>query len=283
MDKETLIQYARELHQEAFDANQYFLLMQQYGQYRKEYLAEMKLSPAFYGVVYGALQKACFMEIAKLYDKSSGVITIGSLLKSCQENTFLFPKYRDTITIQDGGKTYSFPVPYQHHLKPEEEKFFKEQVESQRAIFKAFDIPDPESTAVTIELTFPEFLELYQKRFCSLSKKQERIREQRNKIYAHNDGEVIKDINSVFKKNPITYQDFRELIDFALDCTGLIFGILTGENTARQYANIDDWENTLWFAQLGLKYQEYDLKQKEEVSRKEILQWLRGEESDKLQ
>lgn len=30
MDKETLTLYAKELYQGAFDANQYFLLMQQY-------------------------------------------------------------------------------------------------------------------------------------------------------------------------------------------------------------------------------------------------------------
>ena len=30
---------------------------------------------------------------------------------------------------------------------------------------------------------------------------------------------------------------------------------------ARQYTNIDDWECTLMLAQLGLKYQDYDLKQ----------------------
>lgn len=54
----------------------------------------------------------------------------------------------------------------------------------------------------------------------------------------------------------------QELIDFALDCSGLILGILTGEENVTQYADINDWDNTLWVAQLGLKYQEYDLKQK---------------------
>ena len=34
------------------------------------YAEEMKVSPAFYHTVYDALMKACFMEIAKLYDLS---------------------------------------------------------------------------------------------------------------------------------------------------------------------------------------------------------------------
>ncbi len=262
MDKETLTQHAKELHQEAFDANQYFLLMQQYKKYRQDYPTAMQLSPAFYGVVYEALQKACFMEIAKLYDQSSGVVSIGFLLKACQENNTLFPEYRDHVTVKDNGKEYTFSIPYQHRLKPEEECFFKDQVESQRVIFRALHMSSPETAPVTTELTFQEFLELYRKRFRSLKKKQSNVHVQRNKIYAHNDQKRIEDIDSVLKNNPITYPDIQELIDFALDCSGLILGILTGKVNARQYANINDWDNTLWFAQLGLKYQEYDLKQK---------------------
>lgn len=187
MEIEKLVQYAKELHQEAFDANAYFLIMQQYGKLWQEYKDEMQLSKAFYSVVYEALQKACFMEIAKLYDKSNKVVSIDSLLRDCQNNPSLFPEYRDTILIEDNGNTYSCSIRYQHHLKSSEECFFKSEVESQRAIFKAFDIPNADSTPVTIELTFTEFLDLYRKRFHSLSKKQECVREQRNKIYAHND------------------------------------------------------------------------------------------------
>lgn len=262
MDKEKLIKLAKELHQEAFDANAYYLIMQQYRRFHKDYNDEMRLSPAFYNAVYKALQKACFMEIAKLYDKSSDVITIGSLLKECQNNLSLFPEYRDTMIIKDDDKKYSFSVPYQHHLKPEEECFFKAQVESQRKIFKLFDAPSPESAPVQVDLTFSEFLGLYQKRFKSLSKKRENIRAQRNKIFAHNDVKHIMDDEIIYQQNPITYPDLQELIDFALDCTGLILGTLTGVCQATRYSNIDDWEGTLMLARLGLKYQDYDIEQK---------------------
>lgn len=262
MDREKLIKLAKELHQEAFDANAYYLIMQQYRRFRKEYNDEMRLSPAFYQIVYEALQKACFMEIAKLYDKSSDVVTIGSLLKECQDNLSFFPEYRDTITVKDDGKEYTFPVPYHHHLKPEEECFFKSQVESQRQIFRIFDVPSPDSTPVQVDLTFSEFLGLYQKRFQSLSKKRENIRTQRNKIYAHNDAEHIMGDETVYQRNPITYPDIQELIEFALDCTGLILGTLTDVCQATRYSNIDDWEGTLMLARLGLKYQDYDMEQR---------------------
>lgn len=68
MDKDTLIKIAEELHQGAFDAKAYYLILQQYRKNQREYAEEMKLSPAFYQTIHGALMKACFMEIAKLYD-----------------------------------------------------------------------------------------------------------------------------------------------------------------------------------------------------------------------
>ena len=89
MDKETLIRIAEELHQGAFDAKAYYLIMQQYRKNQRNYAEEMKVSPAFYHIVYDALMKACFMEIAKLYDSSNGVVSIGTLLAKCEENTLM--------------------------------------------------------------------------------------------------------------------------------------------------------------------------------------------------
>mgnify|MGYP006864731838 FL=1 len=116
--------------------------------------------------------KACFMEIAKLYDSSNGVVSIGTLLSKCAENQDLFPEYRETMTVEHDGTAFSYQVPYQHQLKPQEERFFKAQVESDRKLFTIFNIPDAENAPVRVNLTFPEFLALYQKRFYALSKKE---------------------------------------------------------------------------------------------------------------
>ena len=167
MDKDTLIKIAEELHQGAFDANAYYLILQQYRKNQREYAEEMKLSPAFYQTIHGALMKACFMEIAKLYDSSNGVVSIGTLLAKCAENQDLFPEYRETMTVEHDGTVFSYQIPYQHQLKPQEERFFKAQVESDRKLFAIFNIPDAENAPVRVDLTFPEFLALYQKRFCA--------------------------------------------------------------------------------------------------------------------
>ena len=136
MDKEKLIKLAEDLYQSAFDANAYYAIMMQYREMSKKYNDEMNLSTAFYQVVYGALQKACFMEIAKLYDKTKDVVSVGLLLKYCRDNLDLFPEYRDIVTIKEEGREYSFQVPYQHHLKPTEEWFYENEVKSQREILK---------------------------------------------------------------------------------------------------------------------------------------------------
>ena len=283
MDKETLIRIAEELHQGAFDAKAYYLIMQQYRKNQRNYAEEMKVSPAFYHTVYDALMKACFMEIAKLYDTSNGVVSIGTLLVKCEGYQDLFPKYRETLMVDHDGTTFFYPIPYQHQLKPQEECFFKDRVEADRKLFAAFDIPDADNVPVRVDLTFPEFLDLYQKRFNGLSKKRDNIRMQRNKLYAHNDEKRIVNSENLPNRYPISYPDVQEMIDFALDCTGLILGILTDVNHATQYSNIDDWEGTLMLARLGLKYQEYDFQQSEKAFEAEMQRQLGGNDNGELQ
>lgn len=270
MDKNKLIKLADKLNKEAFDANSYFLIIKQYRKYFLDYSEEIGVSPAFYSTVYDALGKACFVELAKLYDESKNVLSIGSLLKECHDNTTLFPAYQNTMTIKDNGRTYTFPVPYQHYLKPEEECFFKDQVKSQRKLFEIFDNPSPKTAPVQVNLTFQEFLTLYQKRFRALSKKRKTLREQRNKKYVHNDADRILNESTAIEGNVITLHDVQELIDFALDCTGLILGVLTDIAQVRHYSNVDDLKETLMLVRLGLKYQDYDIQQEEKVFEENI-------------
>lgn len=258
MDKKTLIRIAEELHQGAFDAKAYYLIMQQYRKNQRNYAEEMKVSPAFYHTVYDALMKACFMEIAKLYDSSNGVVSIGTLLAKCEENQDLFLLRLELVLVWD-------------------------RVETDRKLFTAFDFPDADNVPVRVDLTFPEFLDLYQKRFNGLSKKRDNIRIQRNKLYAHNDEQRIVNSENLPDRYPISYPDVQEMIDFALDCTGLILGILTDVNRAKQYSNIDDWEGTLMLTRLGLKYQEYDFQQSEKAFEEEMRRQLGGNDNGKLQ
>lgn len=89
---------------------------------------------------------------------------------------------------------------------------------------------------------------------------------QRNKFYAHNDKKRIVSNENLLDHYCISYSDVQELIDFALDCTELILGVLIDVNHVLQHAkNTGDWESTLMLTRLGLKYREYDLRQEEKA------------------
>ena len=109
------------------------------------------------------------------------------------------------------------------------------------------------------------------------------IRMQRNKLYAHNDEQRILSKENPTDRHPIFYPDVQEMIAFALDCTGLILGVLTDVTRATQYSNIDDWEGTLMLARLGLKYQEYDFQQSEKAFEAEMQRQLGGNDNGELQ
>ena len=64
---------------------------------------------------------------------------------------------------------------------------------------------------------------------------------------------------SVWKVNPVEYEDIKILIDFALECTTFILELLTGILKARQYSNIDDLQGTLMLVKKGLKYQNIEI------------------------
>lgn len=276
MTRDDILKMAEKLYQEAFNANAYYIIMKQYQENYKKYDTEMRLSPAFYHTVYNALQVACFMELAKLYDKSSDVFCIGSLIKESKNNLSLFPEYRLIEEREIDGQKYTFHIPYQHELKKEEERFFEAQIKSQREILKLFDTQSTATFPIRVDLKFSEFLELYYKRFCGLSVKLENIRVQRNKIYAHNDPAQILDFDEIVMKSPVYYADLEELVDYALDVTRLIIACLTGVCRAESYHNINDWEATLMLAGLGLKYQDYDHEQK----MKEFEEQLRSQDKE---
>lgn len=249
--KEDILTIAEELHQEGMAAKASYSLIMLYGEVSKKYQHEMNISPAFFNIVYSSLQSSCFMDVAKLFDTSSKAIGIRKLIDICNENISLFPKIRKTGYHPDGTK---YEIPYYHVLKPEEEQYYPEYVEKERSIQSLFS-PEQE-LPIRKDFTFEEFLTLYKIKFSIYDKKRKNLREQRNKIYAHNDSTVILDYASLIKSHPIYYDDLKEMIDYALDVTSLVIGALTQVVRATEYDNIDDLENILYFAKIGWEQQE---------------------------
>lgn len=256
-----ILSIANMLHSEALEANSYYLIMQQLRKLRVEYDSEIRISAAFFVNTYKAMLDACFMQIAKLYDNYKTSLTLGKLIETCINNSSLFPEYRFQI-VDEEGKSDTINVPYRHIVKPDEVFYFNKREPdcfNETCATKA-----PVCDYQSVDLTFPDFLNLYKEKLHSYNKVINRVEEQRNKVFAHNDEIIIYDINGFLNKNPISYDDIKTLIDFAFDCTELIIGRITDIQKARQYDNIDDLEGALKLIRLGLKYLNIEIEQKKD-------------------
>lgn len=257
LDKKIIINHANELYEQVLTANSYYSIIKQYGEYTNKYLREINHSPAFYSLAYLAFQNALFMELARIYDQSSGVINIKYLIDECKRNYVIFPKYM--CEFEYDGEIIK--IPHIHKIKREEECYYKEYVEEQKQLYKAFGLKDETSKSkipIEIELTIEEYFDLFNKRYRGLKNKIENIRVQRNKIYAHNDKKLCFDFNDIKKKNPIFYDDIGELIEYGFEVTKFVILCLSGESRAEHYINIDDWEYTLQTVKIGMKYREVE-------------------------
>ncbi len=259
MDKEDILKLANNFWKESILANSYFSIIKQYVENYNKYHNEMIYSSAFYAISFEAIQNSLFMQLAKIYDKSKNAINIGYLLKKCSENIIIFPKYRKIVEVEVEGQKQTLKIPFQHQIKPTEECYFEKYVKDEREIREIlgigeFDVP------IMVKLTIDQYIEMYQKRYHALNSKIDNLVKQRNKIYAHNDKELCFDIDDVLNKNPITYNDIQELIDYALDVSRFVIGCLDNVCKPKQYANIKDWEKTLQFVKLGDKYCDVEVK-----------------------
>ena len=245
--------------------------MRQYIQHANNYPDVLKVSAVFHETVYKALDESCFMKVAKLYERTDSTVSVGTLLKQCEENIEFFPEYQETITITQDDKKYPCKIRYQHHLEKKEEVFYKDRVSSERQMLAIFECPDAENVSIRVDLTFPELLELYKKRFQSYRKHIESIRIQRNKIFAHNDMDVLINDESIQKKHPVLNKDIDEMIHFVLTCTSDILSIIKGKIPYDlRWPWLDDLENTLVLTRIGIKHHEYELKEKERKIKEEI-------------
>lgn len=262
MNKEEIVKLANDFWQESIEANSYYSIIKQYGENYKKYNYEIRCSAAFYSITYKALQEALFMKLSKLYDTHSDAINIRYLLKECKDNIHLFPKYMATKEVEVEGKKQIIKIPFQYQVKPDEECYFKREVESQKQIQKLIG-GNIEAIPIRIDITAQGYIDLYEKKFHVFkSKIIPNLITQRNKIYAHHDKEVCFNIENIINQNPICYNDIKKLIEYALDVSRFVIGFLDDINKPEQYVNINDWEGTLRLVQVGNKYKDIEIKAK---------------------
>lgn len=257
MEKNELIQLAEQFYQQAFSANSYFLIHQQYKENHKNNFSEIQISSAFYSITHNAIIEALIITLAKIYDKNQSSMNIRQLLEECKSNMTFFPERTEIISID--GQEHILEVIGQHTVKQGEEWYFTKEIESNNQISSALGI---KNAPVIVEMKKDEYFNFYVKKFSSLNAKMENLRIQRNKVYAHNDKDSILDIDAVIEQNPLDLDDIQMLIEYALEVSKFIIASLTGVLRADKYVNINDWKNTLMLVQIGEKYKEYEIKER---------------------
>lgn len=263
MEKNELIRLAKNLMMETLYARSYKDILDQYKKSRIAYKQEINLSPAFYGISEMALVEALSIRLARLYDTDDKSAGLGFLMKQAEAHTEFFPKDRGEQVFESDGEVYRGIIPLHHTLRECEKCFFKERVAKEEALLSLFsDTNGGPLQDVTIDVTIEELLDMYHKRFASIQTVCKNLREQRNKIYAHNDRDVSFILETIYRESPLSYQDIDVLLEFAEDYTAFCYEYLSGNYAALKFKNIDDLENTLVYAQKGMDCQRREWKEK---------------------
>ena len=71
------------------------------------------------------------MGLSRLYD-TNDTLSIGCLLKICNNNKNLFPYYKGIWKVSVDGKEYVKGIHFRHTISQKEEWFFKEYIEQER-------------------------------------------------------------------------------------------------------------------------------------------------------
>ncbi len=235
------------LYQQAFYANAELAILFDLKKLPGEYEREVICAPCFFNCVRIALADSCFMNCARLFDRD-GDVTIGALLKMCAAVSVEIDVRACDIYGKRPGIDGCKPI--KHVLARDEERFFFRDVERQRRINKLFG--DNRGDAVYVRMCAVELIELWQKRYKSLSKLTGRLRTQRNKVFAHNDA-VSLDYENFVSKFPLTFGELQQLIDFALDVSIGTLAAVAGDNRPRLPRNVEDLRGLLNCVNAGME------------------------------
>ncbi len=230
---EKILNYTKNIHMQALTANSYLFLLNYYKDNYQLYKDEMNCTPAFWAMNYNSWYDSCFMLLAKMFDVSSDVIGIRQLREIVGNNIALL-----------GTERISFP------MGELDKKIFGKEVEVQNALFDIIGIED-KKREYYFDASGAEMVDIFSKKFSSMSKILEQLRNQRNKIVAHNSGDIEFDENKLNQIKKISLSDEDLLITYALDFTQFVTYAIKKEYLPVKYGNINDIEFVMHFIRDG--------------------------------
>ena len=225
MTKEELVKVASLCHDKARLINQDLHIVAQILKLSTKYKEEINISPAFYTMILDSLERSIIIELAKLFDQSDKSLQVNRVLRTIQNNIDWFPKIKrvetsNIIELNDSK------------IEAHSEKI-------------CFDLPlEPEkglNDLICRKVNFSDTLD--------------KLRKLRNKVYAHNDKRVLLNGQEKWmKENGFSLNDAENLLVLVFDICDFVLVRLTGEERCRKAINIDDFEKTLKYVQIGREY-----------------------------
>ena len=246
MTKEELIHLSNNLYDQALKARAYFEVIKQYQINKVSHTEQLNISPAFYQITYSALNDALIMILAKLYDINNNSLKLDTLIDECKNGT-IFKELFYTAK-----KQYDEDLLINYTVSEDDTCFFADKIEKSKNTCQRLGIP---YTQATLQLSLDEYFDFVSQKKESLSSIRQSLRNLRNKVFAHNDKLINFDYNEVLKNNGLDCKQVENLIKFALDFSGFCYTSLTSECIAENYLDIDDWNQTLYYSELGQKYE----------------------------
>lgn len=241
-----LLDHCSHLYQEAFYANTELAIVREVSKASTDYDHDVLCAGCFFSIAQLTLTESCFMNCARLFDGNS-TISIGRLLE--EASSYLAEIEGCAVSIYGGRPDFIESKPIVHPLAQDEERFYPKEVEAQRSFEDLFDAPHKD---VRIHITAQELLNLWNKRLNGLNKLNNILRKYRNKIFAHSDIEALN-YDEFVKRLPLTYSEIQKLIDFALDLTIELTGIITSVQKPRLPVNYNDIQGLLNYVNAGME------------------------------
>lgn len=242
MRREEILVLANGLYEQTLFAQTYFDFIKQYHKFSQssQYLPEMNFSPCFYQISYSAWVRALHMELAKMYEDDDNHNTIKKLLGELK-NINPEQDFRGSALERfKEDQTVYFPI------SPTDIKLFSPACRQQYIM-----LGDTASKTIATQISYQECVPFFTKKFRSISRHRESLRENRNQFYAHNSAEIQFDIEKINKNHQMKFENIQALIDYAMQITRFTIGVLTDVSKPTKYAKWYDWEATLILARDG--------------------------------
>lgn len=260
------------LGNEIVDAGSCATLLQHYERIcSSDFVNEYNCSPTFHGVVRQALSYSLFMNIAKMYENAfdnridKETITLRSLLSFCMTDAIQCDSVR--VTLIDAAECQYIVDNCSLSCKPKSILCIVHDADAQevRKVKKKLTGEEIKKTVIKFlqncigRNTFPAEMDLplcdtaklFIYRLDKLKEDCEKVKQYRNKFFAHNDRKTCFDIHCAQKDVHLFWSVVMRLLDMSNDVYSGISSALDKKYSLPYYRNIGDIRDLFGYVRIG--------------------------------